>query len=203
MNFAEPPDNTPESPWAVRLEKRGETRDVFIWDNLRHSGYAPEVPRINNPLRYLDTSGLIQHNVPLGVLSDKDLDKLFRVECYQAHKLRGMKTWEAITLHRWVNFGPEFGSFSGGHLPSDTGDTARAIKTVYELSRVKVDETRWFSFFRKDRWYDWIQTSPPARVGAQLLSVDNPNIWKQLSVGIELADRALKALIEDKNEDGE
>ncbi|KAI0533867.1 hypothetical protein GGR58DRAFT_521066 [Xylaria digitata] len=200
MNFAELPDNTPESPWAVRLEKPGETRNVFIWDNLRHSGYAPEAPRVNDPIRYLDTSDMVHQNEAPDVPNDKDLDKLFRIECYQAHKLRGMKTWEAISLHRWVNFGPEFGSFSGGHLPNDTGDTARAMAIVYELSRVQVDETRWFSFFRKDRWYDWIQTSPPARVGGQVWSVDNPNVWKELSVGLELADRALKALIEDKND---
>ncbi|TGJ78984.1 hypothetical protein E0Z10_g9789 [Xylaria hypoxylon] len=183
MNFAQPPDDTPKSPWAERFTVQEESRDVLTWDNLKHSGYAPEIPRVNNPIHYLNISDLIDQLAPNAVPSDGELDKLLRTEDYQNDKLRGI-----VRVFLWRAYA------------TDVGDAAKAIGDIYNLTKLRVDETRWFGFFRKDRWYDWIQTSPPAKAGGLLWSVDDPNVWRELSMCLELADRALKALIEDKND---
>jgi hypothetical protein len=76
---------------------------------------------------------------------------------------------------------------------------------VYQRERIKVDETRWLPFLRKDRWFDWIQVSPSSVKRSQpgrTWSVDDPNVWEILKVSIELANRMLEALIEDKHDGG-
>ncbi|GAW13475.1 hypothetical protein ANO14919_028610 [Xylariales sp. No.14919] len=200
MNIGEPPpEDLPDSPWAARFTRQQNSRNVFAWDNLQHSGYAPEGPRVNDPIRYLDTTGFPGLGENPVTPNNEEMDKIFRTESYQNHKLRGLRTWEANTLNRWVNFGPEFGSFSGGHVTRDDPNLAQALKSAFDRSKVKVDETRWYKFFGKDRWYDRIQTSPPATTGGLLWTVDDPRVWGELSICLELADRAFKALIEDRN----
>ncbi|RYC57215.1 hypothetical protein CHU98_g9006 [Xylaria longipes] len=71
---------------------------------------------------------------------------------------------------------------------------------IYTRQRIKVDETKWFPFLRKDRWFDWVQFSPDnTRSPRRTWSVDDPKLWADLSVCIELANRILRSLIEDRH----
>ncbi|KAI1429089.1 hypothetical protein F5Y12DRAFT_710642 [Xylaria sp. FL1777] len=203
-----PPDDEPGeiqepplySPWTARWESRDNP--VFIWENTIHTGLAPEFPRIDDPVQYLDTYSLTNLLISLQPRpSNEELDILFRTESYQSEKLLGMLTWQATSLHRWVNFSPgQIGPMSGGHLPGDVGEVAEALANAYDLNKIRVDESRWFRFMQKRRWYDWIETAPPGKNQGRTWSVDNPRVWRELSICLELVDRMLKALIEDKNE---
>ncbi|KAI0867286.1 hypothetical protein GGS24DRAFT_516283 [Hypoxylon argillaceum] len=190
----------PFSPWGKRFDTSMDNPPregpYFTWDNLRHSAYAPEVPRINDPMYYLD---LPNENQPQAIPSNEELDKLFRTESIQKAMYSGMVTWEAITLNRWVQFSPQIGLMSGGHLQSDAGESAKASMAIFDTYRIQVDEERWFPFFRKARWLDWTETSPPSKTSGIVWSVDDPKLWNELRICIELVDRIFKALIEDKN----
>ncbi|KAI1119898.1 hypothetical protein F5Y10DRAFT_290766 [Nemania abortiva] len=73
--------------------------------------------------------------------------------------------------------------------------------SVYRRERIKVDETKWFSFWCRERWFDWIDVTPDfTQPAGKTWSVDDPQLWDLLSVILELAQRFLLALITDKNE---
>ncbi len=45
---------------------------------------------------------------------------------------------------------------SGGHLPSDVGAAGEAVTQVYDLTKLEVDESRWFIFMQRRRVsYRW------------------------------------------------
>ncbi|KAI1181426.1 hypothetical protein F5B17DRAFT_452462 [Nemania serpens] len=126
MSAPRPPNGPPASPWAERFPSflpDGSARNssFLTWNSSRHSGVAPEIPRIDDPVHYLDISSV--HPYPTAP-SDEDLDKLFRTEQFQR------RTWEAATLNRWVQFSPQFGVMSGGHLLSDVGEYAKACADI-------------------------------------------------------------------------
>ncbi|KAI0964971.1 hypothetical protein F4678DRAFT_486021 [Xylaria arbuscula] len=195
------PDSPPHSPWTTRWPKREDP--PFRWDNTIHTGLAPELPRIDNPIQSLDTPFAATPFRRQAAPSNRELDILFRTESFQSEQLLGMLTWQAVTLNRWVNFSPDqVGPMSGGHLPSDVGDTLEASIRVYEENKLKVDESRWFRFIKKQRWYDWIETNPPGNVPGRVWSIDDPKIWNELGICLELVDRMFKALIEDKHDAG-
>ncbi|KAI1305100.1 hypothetical protein F5Y03DRAFT_406644 [Xylaria venustula] len=195
------PGSPPHSPWTERWPKREDP--TFGWNNTAHTGLAPELPRVDDAIRYLDTSFAGDLIGPQATPSNRELDILFRTESFQTENLFGMLTWQAITLNRWVNFSPDqIGPMSGGHLPSDVGDSLEASTRVYDQNKIKVDESRWFRFIKKQRWYDWLETSPPGSVPGRVWSVDDPKIWNELGICLELVDRMFKALIEDKNDSG-
>lgn len=75
---------------------------------------------------------------------------------------------------------------------------------VYQRERIVVDEMKWFDFFRKERWYDWIHVPENFEEdkAGETWSVDDPKLWDMLRVIIELANRMLKALIQDGNKGG-
>ncbi|KAI0187889.1 hypothetical protein EV127DRAFT_513399 [Xylaria flabelliformis] len=68
---------------------------------------------------------------------------------------------------------------------------------IFHSERIQVDESKWFDFLRKDRWFDWDQ--PQTIFHGGNWSVDNPKVWEILSISIELLDRVLKALVADKH----
>lgn len=195
----------PASPWAERFptflyNDTARNGSFLTWDGSRHSGVAPEIPRIDDPIHYLDVSNLHLYSI---APSDEDLDKLFRTEEFQRRRLYGMRTWESAALNRWVQFSPQFGVMSGGHLLSDVGEYAKSCADIYNSRKIQVDETRWLPFLRKCMWFDWVQTSPPSESSGQVWSVDDPRLWNELSMGLELADRMFNALIDDEHPDGE
>ncbi|KAI0458053.1 hypothetical protein F5B21DRAFT_520010 [Xylaria acuta] len=62
---------------------------------------------------------------------------------------------------------------------------------------ITVDEDNWFPFLRRDRWYDlYGQKQVPS---GKMWSIDQPKLWQKLRVSVELADRMLKALINDRH----
>ncbi|KAI1331390.1 hypothetical protein F5Y16DRAFT_395273 [Xylariaceae sp. FL0255] len=77
-----------------------------------------------------------------------------------------------------------------------------AALAVYKLEGLQIDESKWLPFLRKDRWFDWYQ-KPPSNsdeVEGKTWSVDDPDIWNAIKTSIELLNRMLEALIEDKND---
>lgn len=190
------------SPWTSRFA--AQHKPHFTWDNTIHSGFAPEIPRVDDPVHSLDTSFMADPFYGTRFkLDHEDLDILFRTESFQADRLLGMRTWQAPALHRWVKFGSDrFGPMSGGHLPTDIGADADRVAQVYRQERIKVDESKWFLFLQRRRWYDWIEQKPPGKVQGRVWSVDDSKVWAELSIVLELVNRMFKALIEDRNEAG-
>ncbi|KAI0399786.1 hypothetical protein F4802DRAFT_602667 [Xylaria palmicola] len=73
-------------------------------------------------------------------------------------------------------------------------------REVYSRERIKVDETRWFPFLRRDRWFDWAEVTPPPESSpGRTWSADDPELWGILCITLELVDRILKALIRDQH----
>ncbi|KAI1127011.1 hypothetical protein F5Y10DRAFT_293250 [Nemania abortiva] len=72
---------------------------------------------------------------------------------------------------------------------------------TFEKERIQVDETKWYPFLRKDRWFDWVQFFPGIEPSNpdKIWSVDDAQIWGAISVSLELADRMLKALVKDQH----
>ncbi|KAI0401308.1 hypothetical protein F4802DRAFT_619008 [Xylaria palmicola] len=127
-----------------------------------------------------------------------DFDRLFFEEAIQKSSLAGYM-WQLTSLNRWLWF-PRVGLVSGGHLRRDAGSQSTYM-SLFDENLIKVDETKWFSFFRKGRWYDLSSdpsvTKPVPKGGPW--SVDNPRVWSVMRIAIELADRVLKALIKDRH----
>ena len=110
----------------------------------------------------------------------------------------GLRTWECASLSATVWYDVA-GQVSGGQLANSAEGRDVDVRT-----RIKVDETRWLPFLRKDKWYDWIQTSPPAPPGQEgkVWSIDDPEVWEAIKTPLELVDRMFKALIRDKHDFG-
>ncbi|RYC58230.1 hypothetical protein CHU98_g7983 [Xylaria longipes] len=188
----------PLSPWAERFppEQPNYKLSDFVWDYSRHSGLAPELPRFNDPIHYADMTG----KLPIRVApSDEEIDKLFRSEGWQLGSHAGVRTWEAAILNRWIRFSPRLGHISSGHSLGDTGEHAKALQDIFDLESIEVDEGRWEPWLRKDHWLDWVDTSPGE---AKKWSVDDPKIWSVLRITVELADRVLKTLIDERHDAG-
>lgn len=191
----------PSSPWATRFPSKF---GLISQTNVNHSALVP-VPRVDDPIYYdQNQAGVPPHN-------DAELDKALICEWSQYASFRGYYTWEIAVLNRRLFFCPELGPISGGHQPIDKLLSGlRGVETneernffIYERERIKVDETQWFSFLRKDRWFDWIKQVPDfATTQRRKWTVDDPKIWGFLRVSIELMNRMVKALIEDTNEGG-
>ncbi|TRX91962.1 hypothetical protein FHL15_007059 [Xylaria flabelliformis] len=214
----------PSSPWAARFPLEELT---YTSENKNHSFFAPKGPRIGDP-KYYDQRPLPPNFYRPLALSD--LDKLFWTEAWQCDRLSGIETWKIGALNRWVGFSPETGWLSGGHRPIDTikgGFTNTRVPlprsstpspileallnsmqtneerdfSIYLQERIEIDELRWLPFLHKRRWFDWIQVDGTFDSQAKKTwSVDDPKLWGVLRVSLELLDRMLDALIEDKHE---
>ncbi|KAJ8127844.1 hypothetical protein O1611_g5793 [Lasiodiplodia mahajangana] len=211
----------PSSPWATRFPDESVS---FVSGNQNHSALAPRFPRIHDPKYYDQTPSMLPEDRPK---TDEDLDLLFATEDMQNESLGGMHTWEASVLSHYARLSPDT-IVSGGHRPEDKESagsgsglpslvspspsslsarvSALSIETneerdlaIYQRERIQVDETRWLPFLRKDRWFDHTEGERDLRPG-KTWTVDDPKVWEQLRVVLELANRVLEALIEDKHE---
>ncbi|RYC54627.1 hypothetical protein CHU98_g11580 [Xylaria longipes] len=218
-----PSKDAPSSPWATRFPLEDHT---FTSLNTNHSVLAPAVPRINDP-KYYDLDPVLPPNHP--PLTPADLDQLFSTEAAQTRRLKGIKTWEVAALNRYVRFSLGYSYLSAGHSPIDAERSLpfsrfsvpepsrpspiieallNTMETneerdfaVYLRERIQVDETLWFPFLRKSRWFDWIQVSQDFNSPAgKTWSVDDPKVWEALRISLELVNRMLAALIDDKHE---
>ncbi|KAI1421773.1 hypothetical protein F5Y12DRAFT_718042 [Xylaria sp. FL1777] len=184
------------SPWAERFQELHDLPgrpSIFTEDGLEHSGIAIEFPR-RHPKFYLDPpSGTDAQTKPrTGV----EYDRLFISEDYQESIFIGARTMELTWLNRFLFLSNQFGLESGGHLSQDN---ALEFVEAFKKKSIQVNEAGWFDFLQKHRWYDLAQASnePDHRDGPW--TVDNPKIWDNLRGSIELVDRILKALLNDRH----
>ncbi|KAI0544607.1 hypothetical protein F4679DRAFT_589322 [Xylaria curta] len=215
----------PSSPWATRFPL---DELIYTSEQTNHSFFAPKGPTISDP-KYYDQRPLPRDAYQ--PLTLPQLDTLFWTEAWQIDRLVGIPTWKAGAFNRHIHSIPGTGTISGGHQPIDAmkvGFTTRfpsarpsgpspileallnSMRTneerdfaVFLQDRIEVDELGWLPFLQKRRWYDWIQVSkdfdsPPGRTW----SVDDPKLWGILRVSLELLNRMLDALIEDRHEGG-
>lgn len=200
------PVTRPLSPWAKRFNYNTGGRHPLLDDGEEHSGLAPQLP-VLHPKYYADVPPYnTSHPTKL------QLDHLFLTESFQRSYLKGLESWEVGPLMRHVWFTDKIGVMSGGHRECDYGpvDPTSATSSaagstkedatlqIFHTNRIQVNENKWYKFLQKNRWYDLVQPEPI--LGGGNWSVDNPKVWEVLSISLELVDRMLKALVEDKNE---
>ncbi|KAF2964060.1 hypothetical protein GQX73_g9511 [Xylaria multiplex] len=217
-----PTDGAPSSPWARRFPARNYT---FTFQKENHSVLAPIFPTIENP-KYYDQNPTRHPDHRPQTLADED--RVFFTEQHQNFALYGITTWQASALNHYARFSPNI-IVSGGYRPLDraTGGfpfripsslpaapslglelAAKGIQTneemnfaVYLRERIEIDETRWLPFLRKDNWFDWTEVTQTFDSAAgKTWSVDEPKLWENLRVSLELVNRFLEALIEDRHE---
>ncbi|KAI1330684.1 hypothetical protein F5Y16DRAFT_396177 [Xylariaceae sp. FL0255] len=227
------------SPWAQRFEIHynrstfADFTDASRSSGILHSGLAPHLPWMH-PRWYADDPRPLDDSVVIG---DAEIDRLFLSEDYQDRLFGGdTKTWELATLMKYVNFGPRFGRISGGHNQGGMNPVANTVMIntntlgvlvdeevlglrIWQMESVQVDESKWFPFFRRDRWYnnmahvEWnvdddiiwnARELPPNTLN--IVSIRTVTRIKSLTPvmvvrpGIEVADRILKEAIADQHD---
>ncbi|KAI1269222.1 hypothetical protein F5Y18DRAFT_423466 [Xylariaceae sp. FL1019] len=180
----------PSSPWATRFPYQDFT---YVEDSVNHSSLAPLYPRIGDPKFYDVAPSDAQ-----APTTSKETDRLFWHESLQSRELLGLRTWEVAALRRWLHFSTKFGFISGGHQPPSNPDVEAAALSAYDRDRIRVDETQWAPFLRKERWFDWNEDD---KIYGNW-SVDDPNLWSSITTSIELANRMLSELLRERNEGG-
>ncbi|KAI0206157.1 hypothetical protein F4808DRAFT_193647 [Astrocystis sublimbata] len=88
------------------------------------------------------------------------------------------------------------GFVPGGHVASLDGQSS-IHNLIYETERIQVNEDSWFPFFKKSRW--WASARGTSMNDAWYFSVDNPRVWEELRIALELANRILNTLIKDRH----
>jgi len=164
-----------------------------VFDKNKKSGLAPDYPRLD-PDNY---AGEPEPYIEGGVLeaapkpAPEKLDAVFQGERYQQRLLCGLRTWEVGSFNKWLPYG-----FLGGHEAQ--GPRGEAQNALFDTYSVQVNETAWHPVFHKSRWYD-LKTRikdkvPNASVADDAYwSVDVPELWAELSVVLEMANRIMIA----------
>ncbi|KAI1340249.1 hypothetical protein F5Y15DRAFT_52642 [Xylariaceae sp. FL0016] len=192
------------SPWAKRFGRHGTS--LFESDLVKHSGLAPDFPTLP-PVEFDQPPQTVAQ-----ALNNQELDRLFYGESVQFTRLRGLRSYEVAPLNRIVGFSGG-NEILGGHQPGafDDENSYKEQWQTYIRLRADVNEGEWFGFLRKGRWMDSAVSGslvlgrqgsnpPPRQISFARWSVDVPEIWEELGFSLEIADRILKALVEEKNE---
>ncbi|KAI0407731.1 hypothetical protein F4802DRAFT_620636 [Xylaria palmicola] len=106
-----------------------------------------------------------------------------------------MEPWQFGPMVRSLQFSDR-GYIPGGHVQSLAGE-AGIHRLIFETEKITVNEASWFPFFKQDRWFG-TRSANPVLSGDQW-TVDDPKVWKELRVSLELANRVLRTLIKDKH----
>ncbi|KAI0007647.1 hypothetical protein F4779DRAFT_590813 [Xylariaceae sp. FL0662B] len=194
----------PLSPWAKRF---AVNHNYVVHDGYQHSALAPQIPS-QDPKYYADNAPLTFWGDLPGKPSLEELDRLFFSERLQSHYFfRGLLTWQIGALNDTLEIPGQIPPIPSGHKPADDATTREAQKQFY--SRLApVEEDTWFRTFRRDRWLGW-----PEKTGG-IIGVDgdtdgpdgdwnareNNVIWGHLRHSIGIADRVLKALMDEDND---
>lgn len=202
----------PSSPWARRFPVPKTTHLV---ENTYHSFLAPKFPNIDDP-KYYDRYP--KPGVDHCPKNYAESDSVFQSEKVQRRCLWGAETWQVAALNRRLCIPSSADLMFSGHrkdAPEQPSPRGRPYFlrqpaersdgfTFYQSHRIEVNEKRWLPFLRKDRWFDWVHFSPDETRSRpnKTWSVDDPQLWDALKVSIELTDRILKALLEDKHDGG-
>ncbi|KAI0479677.1 hypothetical protein F4859DRAFT_444602 [Xylaria cf. heliscus] len=184
-------DNRPLSPWAERYGY-GYSQDIWPTEPVRHSNIAPSRNPPLHPKFYGDEPSEEGHGV---FSSGYDKDRFFVTEYRSKSLRRAVESWQYGPLTRTLQFSDR-GYVPGGHVSSLSGE-AYIHRLIYETERIQVNEDSWFPFFKKNRWYSTAAYEP--LLTGNSWSVDDPIIWGELSVALELANRILNTLIHDKH----
>ncbi|KAI1321706.1 hypothetical protein F5Y16DRAFT_405088 [Xylariaceae sp. FL0255] len=187
MTSASKTGGLPSSPWNTRFPKKGAS---YPENGVLHSILAPEGPRCDDAKYYATPS-----SAPRGISREAEIDKICFHDLRQPNLLLGFRTWEAAALSRSMYFSPNTGYISGGHRPEDRGLEAETLK-CFELDGIRVDETKWLPFLRKARWYDWMESNS-SNPTVSTWSIDNPKIWPDLSISMELLETLLWGRIDN------
>ncbi|KAI1737622.1 hypothetical protein F4680DRAFT_210003 [Xylaria scruposa] len=184
-------DDRPYSPWAERFGIWRNPEDFDFWPNdpIRHSNAAPSRNPPLDPYFYGDRPSPKGHHE---FSSGYEKDRLFVAEYYLKYFLLSIQPWQLGPMTRWLQFSDRT-FVPGGHISSLSGD-AEEHREVYDEQRIQVDEDSWFPFFKKDNWF-----SSPGDEPYDPWSVDDPEVWGELRIALELANRILNALIKDKH----
>ncbi|KAI0509283.1 hypothetical protein F5B22DRAFT_617389 [Xylaria bambusicola] len=110
----------------------------------------------------------------------------------------GMEFWKFGPLNRYVKFSDRTGFIPGGHRKLAPAHGVQQIaQLIAEREMIVPDENSWFSFFKKDRWYNGDYNEP--LLNSQPWSIDHPLVKLNLSIALELANRMLSALIQEQH----
>ncbi|KAI0972217.1 hypothetical protein F4678DRAFT_478712 [Xylaria arbuscula] len=181
----------PQSPWRKRtkIDDNAKRDDVFTRAPVEHSGIAPDRPK------YYGDPIDIEHR---GFMDNDDVDRFFIADERFRARYHSIQAWQLGAMNRSLQFSRR-GYVPGGHVTSLSRPGALFIQHgIYDMEHIVVNEDNWFPFWRKAKWLDTPGHSDP-QLSANLWSVDDPNVWRQLSLSIELADRMLKATIKDRH----
>ncbi|KAI0127181.1 hypothetical protein BJ170DRAFT_364660 [Xylariales sp. AK1849] len=187
-------EDLPLSPWAKRFYP---STDPY-WRTLGgqiHSSLAPEFPSLHvDGYRWDPTLG------PLPKPDNQSLDRLFYAERSQRGILGGVQSWQVAAIaSQPYGYGPK------DPLPEHSRDPAWER---FWQERVVVNEVSWFPFFHRVRWFDLRANCfesirdpfPEMRDhSTNWWTVDNWVIWDHLSVSIEIANRILRRLIDERD----
>ncbi|KAI0404577.1 hypothetical protein F4802DRAFT_566532 [Xylaria palmicola] len=190
------------SPWAERFgicEPVGQDA-AFKRGPTVHSGIAPEHPWLH-PEFYAEKPYILG----TGRFRDRnEIDRFLLSDTLRSQLFPGMQPWQFGVVNNALRLTEE-GILPGGHDRASASlldggpniDPDWFTDRLLENDLIKPDESSWFAFFRKDRWYDWRDGGP--LLGGGPWSIDHPLVWKQLSIPLELANRALRALVQDQH----
>ncbi|KAI1340254.1 hypothetical protein F5Y15DRAFT_423235 [Xylariaceae sp. FL0016] len=212
QNAAQQPDAPPQpplSPWAARFgvpqygqhftQYYGGIQSASTYSGTRGSGIAPEYPRLDP--KYYDDEANVQEPLEL---DNNSWHRLFFSEEAQKSHFSGIRSWEAGPLNFKLTL-PGDEHLMGCNTTRYNQKTLDEFEDVYSRRKIEVDESKWFKFWQKSNWLD-MYAQPgikgpdghPSVINGRW-TVDDDRIWKHLSVCIELADRVLKTLIEERH----
>ncbi|KAI8948342.1 hypothetical protein F4801DRAFT_557551 [Xylaria longipes] len=184
-------DNRPLSPWA---ERYGPYKNSDPWptEPVKHSNFAPIHPPVH-PVFYGDEPSVEGHEV---FSSGYEKDRLFVSEVAFKAIFHSIQPWQLGPMTRSLRLSQR-GFIPGGHISSLSGE-AHIHRLIYDTERIQVDEDSWFPFLKKNRWRS-TAANEPSILSGNLWSVDDPKVWEELRISLELANRILNALVKDKH----
>ncbi|KAK9423207.1 hypothetical protein SUNI508_04501 [Seiridium unicorne] len=183
----------PLSPWATRF---GVTEFRNWKDGKKHSNIAPVEPRLD-PKYYADNTNVsiygtdpASHKVKRP--TNDELDQLFCTEQLQQRELIGLKSRQLGILNKRIY---PMGSITGGHSRHD--DNEKHVD-AFMRGALPVREERWLDCFQKWRWFgiNDLGANDPKFTN---WNVDNPAVWGNLRLSLELADRIMKLMLIERD----
>ncbi|KAI1822030.1 hypothetical protein F4861DRAFT_516486 [Xylaria intraflava] len=185
-------DGRPLSPWAERYGPMSyESVDgAFKRDTVQHSCFAPD-----HPVFYgddFDTQGWGQFQ------SGDHKDRFFMADNRFKHIFQGNMPWQLGPLNRLLRFNGPAHVPGGNFHTTDDPAQSDSPDQIFQRECFTVDEDTWFDFFKKDRWYDVPAVEPI--LSQDKWTVEDPMVWGELRIAIELANRMLNSLIDDKHD---
>lgn len=156
-------DCLPQYPHSLELQRYGGWMNPY-YANFGLSGLEAQFPSLTG-LTFDWSNERVAHERPRPLPEPHHLDTLFMTERFQHEINDGFKAWQIPSL----NLGLE----------------------PIEDSSVAVDPQRWHPLFQKARWFDL--RSPVDlnnhSLAAPHWSIDNPDVFYELGVCIEMANR--------------